>query len=359
MNAHPAVTQTLTPDQQLTQATSLIDAGSAASAVTLLQQVSQANPGTQFDAEAQLLLAFSYGGPLGQLDNARQTYLQVATQFANAPQGFTAQVNLLDIQLLEDGIPFTDYLKGLDALIARAGGPSLAVLETGRNPALQPVSFLTSDAQLRVLASLYIVAAGRLVRRPDPESTPQLFRQALNIETYALSHMGTFAGASLGEMMHEDVLTLAGQLGKASSFPPDQTPPRIRQVHPNHSAGPHSDITAMLNDGNISESQINLASLKLMVDGTDVTSQVALSVRTSRQVKLGRGQIFQKIKVRYRPPQPLSIGIHTVDLTVSDLAGNAADKSWSFNVHPRAGDDRDDEHGDDRCDLEPDDNDDD
>lgn len=65
-----------------------------------------------------------------------------------------------------------------------------------------------------------------------------------------------------------------------------------------------------------SGSGIDRASVRLLVDGKDVTSAATR----------GEGLLV------YTPREDLAIGAHTVELTVGDVAGNSAKKSWSFTV---------------------------
>jgi len=301
-------------------------------------------------------LAFIYAQPAGDIPRARQIYTDVATRFAARPLGYIGQVNVLDIRLRFDRLPFADYLTEIDRLIVRAQGPSLATLGAGRRGTVQPSSELTHKEQREVLTFLYTAASGRMSYRPTAEQTTDLLRRSLNIQTFVNDAFPTLVGAQAAESMRHDVYKLQGQLDSYGGAPADQRAPRITKAKPEGNAGPRSDVVARLNDGDVSETQVNLTSLKVTLDGTDITSQLQLRSRTSRKVKPGTP--FQKIKVRYCPLQPLAAGSHVVVLNVSDLAGNPAEHSWSFSVNPKQHDHRDDETGDDRCDEEPDDSDD-
>jgi hypothetical protein len=214
---------------------------------------------------------------------------------------------------------------------------------------------LESAAQKRILGGLYVTAAGRMTRRPGSEQTQRLFRDSLNILTYVRDSLPELYGSDITRMLHEVVLEMSGQAGSVE-FPEDRAPPRVVKVKPDGVTGGRSDIVAKMNDGPISESQIALDSLQLDLDGTRVTP--AVFTKTSRSPKSGPNRVFQKTKLRYRPPHPLSPGVHQVSLRIADLAGNQVEKSWSFEVRTQKKDDRDDEAGDDRCDGEPDDSDD-
>ncbi len=57
-------------------------------------------------------------------------------------------------------------------------------------------------------------------------------------------------------------------------------------------------------------------SVKLYVDGVDVTSKAAVT----------------ESQVTYTPEKDLSTGSHTVKVTVADIYGNKAEREWSFVI---------------------------
>jgi Bacterial Ig-like domain len=73
-------------------------------------------------------------------------------------------------------------------------------------------------------------------------------------------------------------------------------------------------ITAKFADGG--QAGVNTSSIKLMVDGVDVTSKATVA----------NGQIS------YTPTQALVEGNHTIQLTVADVSGNATTKNWQFKT---------------------------
>jgi Bacterial Ig-like domain len=61
---------------------------------------------------------------------------------------------------------------------------------------------------------------------------------------------------------------------------------------------------------------INPASVRLLVDGADVTAQATVDA----------------VSVSYTPVNPLTDGTHTASVSVSDTAGNSVTRTWSFTV---------------------------
>lgn len=355
--AEPGLTQNGDGPAQLARAVALVESDSdrVSEAVPLLRAVSTNNPGTLLDSRAQLQLAWIYAIHLHNLPEARRVYQQVATGFRNQADGFIAETNLLDIQLFYDGLPFEQYLDGLDALVVRAGGPRLRDVRSGRRIVPVTVPAPSGSAQRVILGALYSTAAGRMVRRPDGQSSPTLDREALNLYSYVRDTFFDVLGSESTEALREEVLLQSGL--QETPVPADTTPPRIVKVKPTSVTGPRPHILAKVHDGSILESQLDLESLEFRLDGADIKSQVQVLSRTARQAKAGKEKVFQRTKLRFRPVQGLSAGSHTVSLKVSDLAGNQSTQTWSFTVRSKDKDDVDDEPGDDRCDLEPGDDD--
>ena len=196
-----------------------------------------------------------------------------------------------------------------------------------------------------------------MLRRPDGESTPALVNGGLSLLTYVRDTFPEVLGSQASRDLRDEVLIANGLLG--IEFPADTFAPRITKVKPESNTGPRPHIRARLNDGSIAESQFDVQSYELSLDGVSVKGQTEVLSRTVRKAKAGKAnKVFQKTKLRYRPAQPLSPGVHTAHLKVADLAGNVSERTWNFTVRTKDRDDQDDEGGDDRCDLEPDDSDD-
>ncbi len=112
------------------------------------------------------------------------------------------------------------------------------------------------------------------------------------------------------------VSDLAGNQATASStFTVDVTPPSITELTPADlsvvSETP-SEISAKFNDN---LSAVDTASATIEVDGADVTSQATV---TSSDITFKPGNLSQ--------------GLHTVSVSVLDLAANSAAADWSFTV---------------------------
>lgn len=96
----------------------------------------------------------------------------------------------------------------------------------------------------------------------------------------------------------------------------DDAPPRISDVSPRHgqsvTAAGRTEISGHFDDGG--GTGVDPSTVRLSISGRDVTSQAQITA--DQFVYLGE----------------LPAGRHTVEVSARDYAGNAVDKSWSFDV---------------------------
>ncbi len=106
----------------------------------------------------------------------------------------------------------------------------------------------------------------------------------------------------------------AGHKGESQwRFSVDTIAPKISVVSPVGNTAVKPVIKAVYADGG---SGINLASVRLVLDGAAQTDAATVSANS----------------IRYAPDAPLAPGVHTVRLTVADNAGNAQTAAWRFTV---------------------------
>lgn len=117
--------------------------------------------------------------------------------------------------------------------------------------------------------------------------------------------------------LQADVQDLAGLSGGAAvQFTVDRTPPSIGDLTPADGAtvdDPMPAIGAAIAD---SLSGVDVASIRLFLDGVDVTA--AASVGSEG--------------VAFTPAEPLADGHHAIRLELRDRTGNSADADWGFQV---------------------------
>ncbi len=97
---------------------------------------------------------------------------------------------------------------------------------------------------------------------------------------------------------------------------PDTTPPEIVSVTPPDGATV-STATPVISASYTDDRGIDVSSVKLYVDGVDVTSEATVTASS----------------VTYTPSTPFGNNtVHTARVEVADLAGNTAEKEWSFTI---------------------------
>jgi len=106
------------------------------------------------------------------------------------------------------------------------------------------------------------------------------------------------------------------QAQSTRSFTIDSTPPFISGLTPAPESATANALAAITASFSDSLSGIEAASIRLQIDGTDVTSMAAIS----------------ELGVSYHPSTRLADGHHQVVLTIRDRAGNEATASGSFTV---------------------------
>jgi len=117
----------------------------------------------------------------------------------------------------------------------------------------------------------------------------------------------------------------------------DKTPPTIKTITPEYNnvylIWRRPIIRVFMYDGDINQSQIDLANLEFKLDGVDLkdkmkTKIVTLRPRSPRDAK----KIFEKIFIWYRPEKPLSRGVHTIVVNAKDYAGNSSSAMCTFKI---------------------------
>jgi hypothetical protein len=105
----------------------------------------------------------------------------------------------------------------------------------------------------------------------------------------------------------------------------DLTPPIISDPAPKGII--NDDMpTLMVNLFDYDNGQLVQASVKMFVDGVDVTDYISVSMPYDKTTKYGVGA------VSYTSTTPFSDGTHSATAEVSDLAGNVATCTWDFVV---------------------------
>ena len=129
-----------------------------------------------------------------------------------------------------------------------------------------------------------------------------------------------YKSKKLKQGSHSVQLTVADKWGNSTTvnwtFIVDSKRPKIKNLRPRPGSKTKKRrplISASYKDKG---SGINLATVKIFVDGVDVTAQANISNK----------------KVTYQSPTKMKKGKHKVVVTVADLAGNSQTATWSFKI---------------------------
>lgn len=301
-------------------------------ALVLLEGFSASYPGTRQDAAARMEAAAIHAKAFHDLERCRQIYGSIVVDFPRTVEAVLAASNLADLYLVEDHPPFADYLARIDGLIRECGGLSLdEVVRGSTRGEFSASSWLGPKDQADLLADLYFLAGSRIAARPREEWTRDLLTRGLNIHTFVRERFPGAYGRSVVDSQREMILRLSG-----NARPPvvrDETPPRLDVVGPRRGvtmADRHPKVEIHVEDGDLTEAQLDLGETEIRVDGVNILDHA--EIRSLVNPSGRPGPTFEKVQITWRPPQPLSPGLHRVEVEVADNAGNKARDEWSFTI---------------------------
>ena len=190
-------------------------------------------------------------------------------------------------------------------------GPALAILSPSANAVLPADALINIQANFNDSGSS--IEPGSLVIELDGQNiTAQI--------TVSATGLNTTLTQALSEGMHTLRISIKDKAGNVSSQSVSfktSSPPTITDISPiNGTAFPNGSavaLTAKLADVG---SGIDPASIRLSLDGTNVTGSATMAVDS----------------ITYAPLDPMPQGAHTVTLAVSDRAGNQTVRTWSFEI---------------------------
>ncbi|MHB8605757.1 MAG: CARDB domain-containing protein [Thermoplasmatota archaeon] len=206
-----------------------------------------------------------------------------------------------------------DATTTLHATLTSAATSPTVVLTSASSAAIGVASDVTDDANYtRTITSTYSSSGGNSI-------------VAFTVPADHTFRSATFAGSSVTPTVSGSSITLP-ILGAASGTlvilldAPDHVPPVVTPVAPVAGSTITSGavpITASFSD----HSFVNGASLSFVVDGADVTGSVVKTPLTGSLVS-----------ATYVPNPTLAAGLHSVTVSVADVAGNVGTATWSFTV---------------------------
>ena len=260
--------------------------------------------GTVEAAEALLQLARLTPEP-----GRRRLLEQVVREYPHTLQGLTATRYLIDMR----NLPLESRLSAFDALQESSGGSTWESARGRVAPLpLRTVPWLSRSQQANFLSDIYrdrasvLADAGRRV-------------EALEIYRYLRVQFGATDAGEAG-FRH---------FGRGGWYQ-DKSPPRLSVLSPEPDQlvlGP-PEVCIEVHDGDFTESQCELESLRLRLDGLDVTR----STKRSHYIDISEapGLTFERIEFRWLGQKRLRPGPHRLDVEIRDRAGNPTARSWTF-----------------------------
>lgn len=301
-------------------------------ALALLEGFSESYPGTRQDAAARMEAAAIHGKAFHDLERCRQIYESIIQDFPRTMDAVLAASNLADLHLLEERPPLSVFLAQIDGLIRECGGIPLDEVARGSTRReFAVLSWLGPSDQADLLADLYFQASSRIAARPREEWTRDLLTRGLNIHTFVRERFPGAYGRSVSDCQKEMILRLSGNA--RPEVVRDETAPRLQVVAPRRGvtmADRRPKIEVHLEDGDLTESQVDLGEAEIRIDGTNILDQA--EIRSIVNPSGRPGPTFEKLQITWRPPQPLAVGLHRVEIKVEDNAGNQAREEWSFTI---------------------------
>lgn len=115
---------------------------------------------------------------------------------------------------------------------------------------------------------------------------------------------------------------------------PDSGPPTASLVSPaNHGSLRTGDtISLTCTDGDFAQAGLSFESLRLYIDGADVSEALDVLPSVDLSQVLVRGKKFEDVGVKYQLPSSLVPGVHHGVFTVQDKAGHETTVNFDFTV---------------------------
>ncbi len=301
-------------------------------ALELLEGFSASYPGTPQDAAARMEAAALHAMAFRNIKRGREIYGSIIRDFPQTVEAVLAASNLADLDLVEDRPPFSEYLTRIDGLIHECGGLPLDDVARGSARGdFAATSWLGPEEQAFLLADLYFLAASRIAARPRAEWTTDLLTLGLGIRTFIRQRFPRVNSRSVVDGQREMILRLSGNPRPQPVR--DETPPRLEVIAPRRGvtmSDRQPKLEIHLEDGDLTQSQVDLGGTEFRLDGQDVLEQA--EIRSILNPSGRPGPTFEKLQITWRPAQPLASGLHQVAIAVRDVAGNQARDSWSFTI---------------------------
>ena len=309
-------------EETLDEAEYLAGAGSLAAARELYLEVANRYPGTA--AEAQILRSvYILTKAVDGETAAREVLNSIRQKFPDSVWDYYAR---MDLAKFEFGRNLDLKYKHYITIASEISGVDLSDAKNGNGASIsfRALNFEKRIALEEIFISLFygFLNTGR-------------YAEALNIAEFAHDALdfdvvtdGSFSSrvihlltTTVGEQAR-DIGTRSSSLSISAFFP-----------EPNSSVGPKPEVSAVVKTGNFRNALLDLATIRVLVNGVDVTNSVA--TRTSYDSSLSEDADFETTVLSI--PTQLGLGSHTVEITANSktqegVPGEPTTLSWSFTV---------------------------
>ncbi len=309
-------------------------------AISMFKQIAADNPGTALGAHSLAQAAY-YSELRSQ---AAELYQAVSAGYPGSRYDLGARLALINLEYGYNNIPGS--IAATDALITSFGAPGLEeISRAGHDRSALVARFLSLPAEIRLgLSVAYPELMGCVGWQMGR------WKEALPIALFAREAFGGVSDGELAYILEE---------GHPTSFAKDPVQPVDPQVDikapkDGQRKGPRPRFKARVRVGDFRYPQVDIQRLEFLVDGQSRRAELIIRSRVNPQPT--KGKLFEKLKLTWRPTQPLAQGSHTIELVVptSGYPGTGpgrARKSVTFVVSKKQ-DDKEDERDEDDGDEE-------
>ncbi|MEW6283831.1 MAG: hypothetical protein AB1758_34785, partial [Candidatus Eremiobacterota bacterium] len=273
-------------------------------AIAECRRIALEHPGTELEATARCRMArYMRSDRVGMQDQSRAEFEAIARRFPGSKYWLDAALRLADTEAEES------------AVLVQVGGVPLEAVRSGQ------VRHIREDripVQYRDYVFETYYGNGLI-----SEDTTEMLR----FLQFARASFPETDGSDITGTLMEKFLTM-DQLNNQRF---DDTPPVVQIGSPSPDApvspgGAGLDLTAY--GGDLLASQVDLANSKVYLDGQAVP---VTSWEVDSQID-PHGPIFELLRIRYQPPQPLTPGPHAYRVVVVDTWEQVTERTVSFTV---------------------------
>jgi hypothetical protein len=235
-------------------------------------------------------------------------YQSFITDYPGTSTALQGRIGLLNRRWWTGEARGNNYILGMNQILFETGAPTLQEIVRNRGAALAKFRSLPVDIQIGL-------AQGYETMHQILGNSLKRYQEDLALALFGFESFGQNDGASNG-YWGSSVGRVLRDIGPDPG-PEDRvtTNPIIQLRSPRrHVCGRRPVISFETYSGDYLHSEPSLFSSKFLLDGVDIKPMLQTKVKIPKRLK--RGQIYQLIRYRGRVSTPLTVGQHTLDITV-------------------------------------------